>query len=176
LTFAGESNACFRHAIPWECRQVVKEHKSEIYHAAFSHNGTMLATAGKDGTIIVWVVGHELVKYKQFVLEEKSVNFVAWNKDDSMILGCSEQLVAVWNVAVRNLTLTKGKPSVGSPISPLPLCRRRNQSVKRCITKQRLRVLVGQPMDGISCPVASMGRLFYRCEGQSQNSVEFSHS
>lgn len=66
----------------------------------------MLATCSQDGAVILWAVGQEITKYKQLVLEEKSVTFVAWKNDDTLLLAVSEHLVAVWNVVVRvNLSL-----------------------------------------------------------------------
>jgi WD repeat-containing protein 26 len=38
-------------------RQVLQEHNDEVWHVAFSPDGTQLASSSKDGTACVWQVG-----------------------------------------------------------------------------------------------------------------------
>lgn len=39
---------------PRICSEVLCEHRNEVLHVSFSHNGTMFATSSKDGFIFVW--------------------------------------------------------------------------------------------------------------------------
>ena len=56
----------------------------------FSHSGTMLASASKDTTALVWRVDSlgEPILMHTLAGHEKAVAFLTWSPDDSRILTC----------------------------------------------------------------------------------------
>ena len=45
-----------RSQFPSECVHVLTEHSEEVWYVKFSHDGTMLASASKDGQAVIWDV------------------------------------------------------------------------------------------------------------------------
>ena len=73
----------------------------EVWHVAFSHNGTMMASASKDHTAIIYQVqpGQQRV-IKQFTLEghSASIAYLAWSPDDTMLATCgNDNVLRVWS-------------------------------------------------------------------------------
>lgn len=56
----------------------------------FSHSGTMLASASKDTTALIWRVDSlgEPILMHTLAGHEKAVAFLTWSPDDSRILTC----------------------------------------------------------------------------------------
>ncbi len=81
---------CGREQIPTATTQVLLDHRDEVWHLAFSHDGTMLATASKDATAIIWKVEGRKRIVKKHVLQghADSIMFVAWSHDDSLLATC----------------------------------------------------------------------------------------
>jgi WD40 repeat protein len=70
--------------------QILDTHRDEVWHVQFSHSGTMLASASKDTTALIWRVDSlgEPVLMHTLAGHEKAVAFLTWSPDDSRILTC----------------------------------------------------------------------------------------
>lgn len=75
--------------------QVLEGHSDEIWHVAFSHDGRHLGTASKDGSACLWAVkarGEALLSHTLPADSgpgpPKSLSFLAFSPDDSMLLTC----------------------------------------------------------------------------------------
>ncbi|KAL3133283.1 hypothetical protein ABBQ38_007163 [Trebouxia sp. C0009 RCD-2024] len=92
---------CGREQIPSVVYQVLTEHTDEVWHVAFSHDGTMLASASKDKTAIIWQVQrHEQRLVKKVTLSGHSdpIAYLAWSPDDSMLATCgNDNSLRVWS-------------------------------------------------------------------------------
>lgn len=63
-------------------------HTNEVWHASISHDGNVLATASKDGSVIIWSLptGELLRKLSDHTA---GVMHVTWSPDDQFLLTCS---------------------------------------------------------------------------------------
>jgi WD40 repeat protein len=111
---------CGLEQLPLNCCQILDAHTSEVWHLQFSHNGKMLASCGRDNTVILWdVLGgaggcethNEQEGGKSTITQSprlcvrrilkghtSPVLFVAWSLDDSRLASCGQDsLVFLWN-------------------------------------------------------------------------------
>ena len=70
--------------------QILDNHRDEVWHVQFSHSGTMLASASKDTTALIWRVDSlcEPMLMHTLAGHEKAVAFLTWSPDDTRILTC----------------------------------------------------------------------------------------
>lgn len=68
---------------------------------AFSHNGTMLASASKDMTAIIYQVHRQEQRIvKQWVLtgHTGSIGYLGWSPDDTMLATCgNDMILRLWS-------------------------------------------------------------------------------
>jgi len=99
-----EDHDCPRANFPTECAQIL-HHGDEVMHCEWSHNGSMLASASKDNSVIIWALDDEvdqLIKHKTLDCQF-AVGQVNWSPDDTMICVCGQEEateVIVWNVLI----------------------------------------------------------------------------
>lgn len=82
------NHVCERDDFPLDTVCELDKHSDEVWFLAFSNDGTRLATAGKDGLVVIYEtqtfqILHTLPRYKA------SVAYVAWSPDDKKIITCS---------------------------------------------------------------------------------------
>ncbi|GIL79600.1 hypothetical protein Vretimale_12306 [Volvox reticuliferus] len=94
--------------LPTSTVQILDQHTDEVWHVAFSHDGTMLATGSKDRTAILWSVQQRVRLEVMHVLEGHSqpVALLSWSPDDRRIITCSGETLRVWDVATGQLLQT----------------------------------------------------------------------
>ncbi|CAD0092021.1 unnamed protein product [Aureobasidium vineae] len=86
-------HVCERDQFPLHIFHELQHHGDEVWHLEFSHDGSMLATASKDNTVIIydttsWMPICRLNQQKPH--NECGVCYVAWSPDDTYILACSQ--------------------------------------------------------------------------------------
>jgi len=113
-----------QNIVPNRPLQKLDRHQDEVWFVEFSHDGSMLASASRDGIIILWSVpsvphSHEAHITQKACLRGHSgpLLFLAWSPDDRWLLSCgSDKLLKLWETAtgecVRNFL--KQKESVTS--------------------------------------------------------------
>ena len=76
---------------PFVESQVIKEHTDEVFHVAFSHDGQLLASSSKDGSVILWHIDDcnrvsikQKIDFRQHNLEY--VLFCEFNANDTLLL------------------------------------------------------------------------------------------
>lgn len=75
------------------CSQVLTDHDDEVWHLQFSHDGTRLASAARDGTAIIWrVAGPRRRLQLEHTLKGHvgAVVYVAWAPNDALLATCGE--------------------------------------------------------------------------------------
>ena len=98
------NHLCDRRRFPTEVALELKDLKGEVWQVQFSHDGTRLAAAGSDETVVVWDTRTFSVA---FTLQghEAGVGNVSWSPDDSLIVTCSQDRHAcLWDGKVSHET------------------------------------------------------------------------
>jgi hypothetical protein len=91
---------CDRSQFPYKTVMELRDHHDEIWYVQFSHDGTRLASASRDSSVIVYStetfeVIHQLSEHSGWV------SFIAWSPDDSKLLSCSHDKKAkLWDTHV----------------------------------------------------------------------------
>lgn len=88
---------CSAEDFPLHTFTELKNHSDEVWFLEFSHDGTMLATAGKDGLVCVydtsrWKVRHEFREHERNATgaADRGVCYVAFSPDDNYLISCSQ--------------------------------------------------------------------------------------
>jgi len=100
-------HACGPEALPSACCAVLAAHGDEAWHVAFSRGGTMLASGGKDGAVLVHALRltraapHVGATLRHTLRGHGgAVTHVSWSPDDALILSCSaDRSARLWNAA-----------------------------------------------------------------------------
>jgi WD40 repeat protein len=94
---------CERADFPTRSVLDLRSHKDEVWFLQYSHNGSMLASSGKDGTICIYDTKTYKVMYRLDEDQGSGVVHVAWSPDDTKIVTCcihSENSARIWDVKV----------------------------------------------------------------------------
>ena len=92
---------CDRSNFPSTCIRTLADHDDEVWFLAFSNNGKMLATAGKDRYVYIYDVENNFRKMHVLADHTAGVCHVAWSPDDTKIITCCREpdsIARVWNV------------------------------------------------------------------------------
>ncbi|KAK5119915.1 hypothetical protein LTR85_007241 [Meristemomyces frigidus] len=88
---------CLPDDFPLDTLTELKNHSDEVYKIEFSHDGSMLATGGKDGLVCVydtttWRLQHEIREHDRSSPGDnsKSICSVAFSPDDQYLISCSQ--------------------------------------------------------------------------------------
>ncbi|KAF0683800.1 Aste57867_24184 [Aphanomyces stellatus] len=79
------------------CHHVLQEHKNEVWEVKLNHAGTHLASACKDGLLILWDLTLPTPTPRHLhVAFPNAVHHLAWSHDDAYLLGCVDNSVVLW--------------------------------------------------------------------------------
>jgi WD40 repeat protein len=86
---------CTSKDFPLQTLTELRNQTDEVWYLEFSHDGSMLATAGKDGLVNVydtkrWMIVHEFREHERNALEARGVCYVAFSPDDRYLISCSQ--------------------------------------------------------------------------------------
>jgi WD40 repeat protein len=97
---------CSEEDFPLQTQLELRTHSDEVWFVEFSHNGTMLATAGKDGLVVVydtvrWRPIHEFREHERSphasasnsaggASDNRGICYVAFSPDDRYLISCSQ--------------------------------------------------------------------------------------
>ena len=82
----------------------LNDHSGEVWFLQFSHDGTKLATASQDKTVLIY----ETTSFKLVhrLPHNGHVTYVTWSPDDSKLISCSmDKLARVWDVTTGQVIL-----------------------------------------------------------------------
>lgn len=92
---------CDRNNFPLYPNIQLTSHTNEIWYVEFSHDGTKLATASLDHTVIIHDVKQSFAVIHRLAEHEGPVTYVRWSPDDSKVVTCSlDKKAKVWDVEV----------------------------------------------------------------------------
>ena len=92
---------CDRDNFPLRTMFELDSHSDEVWYLKFSHDGTKLATASKDRTVLIYETRTFNVLHR-FTDHDKEVTYITWSPDDSKLISCSmDNKARVWEVSVR---------------------------------------------------------------------------
>jgi WD repeat-containing protein 26 len=92
---------CDRDNFPLRTMLELDSHSDEVWYLEFSHDGSKLATASKDQTVMIYETGTFTILHRLTDHAEK-VTYVTWSPDDSKLISCSmDNKARVWDVSVR---------------------------------------------------------------------------
>lgn len=95
---------CDRDNFPLRTMLELDCHTDEVWYLEFSHDGTKLATASKDQSVIIYETETFTILHR-FTDHENRVTYVTWSPDDSKLISCSmDHKARVWEVSVRKLS------------------------------------------------------------------------
>ena len=92
-------HSCERDEFPMKTVMELRNHKDEVWYLKFSNDGSKLASASRDRTIVIYDTATYKVLHR---LDDhgSGVSHVAWSPDDSKLLSSSgsqeDQVVPVW--------------------------------------------------------------------------------
>lgn len=88
---------CSSENFPLQTLTELKNQTDEVWYLAFSHDGSLLATAGKDGLVNVyetkrWKVVHEFREHERNAAgpDARGVCYVAFSPNDRYLISCSQ--------------------------------------------------------------------------------------
>lgn len=96
---------CEHDQLPLSNVHELKKHNDEVWYLQFSHDGTRLASAGKDTKVHIYDT--ETFKLVKTLSDHKQpVAYLAWSPDDTRLITCSQDMTArIWDPAVSLTTL-----------------------------------------------------------------------
>ncbi|KKZ61211.1 hypothetical protein EMCG_04166 [[Emmonsia] crescens] len=97
---------CDRAQFPLRTSIELSEHTDEVWYLEFSHDGTKLATTGRESIVIIYDVATFSVLHR-LTDHGGPVAYATWSPDDSQLISCSQDFKArIWDVETGRCTLT----------------------------------------------------------------------
>lgn len=95
-----QDHTCDRSNFPLRPVIELAQHAGEIWDTKFSHDGTLLASCGSDGVLVIY----DVPTFKTHVVlpkHEQGICSFAWSLDDTRMVTCGrDNLACLWNTAV----------------------------------------------------------------------------
>ncbi|KAL5490152.1 hypothetical protein ACEPAI_4985 [Sanghuangporus weigelae] len=95
---------CSREDFPLLTTNILKEHDDEVWNIKWSHDGQYLASASRDKSAFIWLIGKEIEpNVRECALERKlrdhndPVGCLAWSPNDTVLLTSTDSNIRIWN-------------------------------------------------------------------------------
>ncbi|KAL5529369.1 hypothetical protein ACEPAG_5354 [Sanghuangporus baumii] len=95
---------CSREDFPLLTTNILKEHDDEVWNIKWSHDGQYLASASRDKSAFIWLIGKEIEpNVRECALEKKlrdhndPVGCLAWSPNDTVLLTSTDSNIKIWN-------------------------------------------------------------------------------
>ncbi|KAF8623533.1 hypothetical protein AX15_006309 [Amanita polypyramis BW_CC] len=96
---------CNKSAFPSLTTTILDGHTDEVWNIEWSHDGSYLASASKDKSVIIWHVtctgpepsSHDWCMHLRLKDHPYPVGCLAWSIDDSLLLTSAEHYIKIWN-------------------------------------------------------------------------------
>ncbi len=101
-------HSCDRSQFPLRTVLELTQHSDEVWYLEFSHDGSRLATASADNTVIIYdTISFKVIHTLADHLDK--VAYVSWSPDDSKLVTCSfDSKARVWDTMVREMLNVEG--------------------------------------------------------------------
>lgn len=100
-----QNHTCDRSNVPLQPIMELTKHAGEVWDTKFSHDGTLLASCGSDGVLVIYNVPDFSV-HTTFSEHEGGVCSFAWSPDDTRMITCGrDNRALLWNTAVSQNSL-----------------------------------------------------------------------
>ncbi|TGO26526.1 hypothetical protein BPAE_0057g00020 [Botrytis paeoniae] len=110
-----QDHTCDRSNVPLRPIMELTKHAGEVWNTKFSHDGTLLASCGSDGVLVIYNVPAFSV-HTSFSEHERGVGSFAWSPDDTRMITCGrDNRALLWNTATSDLLMKL--PRFGEPVS-----------------------------------------------------------
>ncbi|KAF7882664.1 uncharacterized protein EAF02_006027 [Botrytis sinoallii] len=110
-----QDHTCDRSNVPLRPIMELTKHAGEVWDTKFSHDGTLLASCGSDGVLVIYNVPAFSV-HTSFSEHEGGVCSFAWSPDDTRMVTCGrDNRALLWNTATGDLLMKL--PRFGEPVS-----------------------------------------------------------
>lgn len=107
-------HTCRREDFPLKKLCELRHHQDEVWFLAFSPDGTMLATGGKDQAIFIYDT-REFKIQQQWVNKHKAgVCYLSFSPDSARLISCGKEqdnTAIVWDVHVSMPSVSSGRPT-----------------------------------------------------------------
>jgi WD repeat-containing protein 26 len=91
---------CDRSDFPLHPEYELNQHSDEVWYVEFSHDGSKLASASKDHSVIIYDT-YDFSVINRLLEHDEPVACVRWSPDDTKLISCSQDRKArVWDVEV----------------------------------------------------------------------------
>jgi WD40 repeat protein len=94
---------CDRQNFPTTQKMALRKHTDEVYYLKYSHDGRMLASAGRDRTVIVYDTQKDYRIMYTLRDHTDGITHLAWSLDDTKLVSCSagqENCAKIWSLHV----------------------------------------------------------------------------
>jgi WD40 repeat protein len=97
------NHMCDRNDFPLHPEYELNQHTHEVWYVEFSHDGTKLATASRDHSVIIYDT-YDFSVINKLLEHDEPVAYAKWSPDDTKLITCSQDKKArVWDVDVGSL-------------------------------------------------------------------------
>eukprot|EP00127_Corallochytrium_limacisporum_P004663 Clim_evm17s172 gene=Clim_evmTU17s172 len=98
-----KDHRCDQRQVPNQCIHVLKKHNDEVWMVKFSPNGKLLASASKDGKVVLWDCENNFAckAVASANTHHDAIQYIAWSPGSDQLLTCGgseDKSVRLWTI------------------------------------------------------------------------------